>query len=299
MTNNKKKDDIMKLDLYKLLEIAEDVTPKQIKKAYRAKALKCHPDKNPDNPKAAETFHQLSQALEILSDVGARAAYDHVLRARRAAKERTQQLDAKRRKVKEDLEAREQAADQIEKKQAKTNLKHEIERLRDEGSRILEEEQRYMREQMKKEESTLIHNDQPKEPARLKLKWRSLKEDENNGGYNEDMLKKMFSKYCNVNGLILSKKKGSAIIELADAKAAELAKSVELGLPSNQLRISWLSGKPNTAPPSELPKHFSDPPGGMGGATASYKLCGFCDVYCQFISLCNVYSRTILICTEI
>ncbi|XP_078482410.1 dnaJ homolog subfamily C member 17 isoform X2 [Ciona intestinalis] len=272
MTNNKKKDDIMKLDLYKLLEIAEDVTPKQIKKAYRAKALKCHPDKNPDNPKAAETFHQLSQALEILSDVGARAAYDHVLRARRAAKERTQHLDAKRRKVKEDLEAREQAADQIEKKQAKTNLKHEIERLRDEGSRILEEEQRYMREQMKKEESSLIHVDQPKEPARLKLRWRSLKDDETNGGYNEDMLKKMFSKYSNVNGLILSKKKGSAIIELADAKAAELAKSVELGLPSNQLRISWISGKPKTVPPSGLPKHFSDPPGGMGGATASCKL---------------------------
>lgn len=44
----------------------------QIKRAYRKKALKCHPDKNPDDPKAAETFNQLSKALEILCDKEAR-----------------------------------------------------------------------------------------------------------------------------------------------------------------------------------------------------------------------------------
>lgn len=44
----------------------------QIKKAYRKKALHCHPDKNPNNPKANELFHKLSQALEILTDISAR-----------------------------------------------------------------------------------------------------------------------------------------------------------------------------------------------------------------------------------
>jgi len=44
----------------------------QIKKAYRKKALSCHPDKNPDNPKAAELFHELANALEILIDESAR-----------------------------------------------------------------------------------------------------------------------------------------------------------------------------------------------------------------------------------
>jgi DnaJ family protein C protein 17 len=45
-----------------------------VKKAYRKKALECHPDKNPDNPKAAELFHELSKALEILTDVSARVS---------------------------------------------------------------------------------------------------------------------------------------------------------------------------------------------------------------------------------
>uniref|UniRef100_H2ZFJ0 DnaJ homolog subfamily C member 17 n=1 Tax=Ciona savignyi TaxID=51511 RepID=H2ZFJ0_CIOSA len=251
MANNKKKDEIMKLDLYKLLEIPEDANEKQVRKAFRTRALKCHPDKNPDNPRAVELFHQLTHALEILSDLGARAAYDHVLRARKAAKQRTEKLDSKRRKVKEDLEAREKAAEkceQREKKTAKTNLKQEIERLREEGSRILEEEQRYMREQMKKEENIVVPETHSTEAIRLKLRWQSTKDDPTNGGYNEEIITKMFSKYTHVNGMILSKKKGSAIIELADVKAADLAKSVELGLPKNPLKISWLSGQPVVAP---------------------------------------------------
>ena len=65
-------DDLDKLELYVILDVAEDANDKEILKAYRKKALKCHPDKNPDNPKAAEEFHLLSRALEVLSDEAAR-----------------------------------------------------------------------------------------------------------------------------------------------------------------------------------------------------------------------------------
>ena len=43
---------------------------------YRKKALDCHPDKNPNNPKANELFHQITEAYNVLTDIEARNAYD-------------------------------------------------------------------------------------------------------------------------------------------------------------------------------------------------------------------------------
>lgn len=56
----KKAADLMKLDLYGLLGVLSDAAEKDIKSAYRKKALKCHPDKNPDNPQSAQLFQQLT-----------------------------------------------------------------------------------------------------------------------------------------------------------------------------------------------------------------------------------------------
>lgn len=77
--------ELLEMDLYALLGVESTATEKQIKKAYRQRALSCHPDKNPDNPKAAELFHQLSQALEVLTDAAAKAAYDKVRAAKKTS----------------------------------------------------------------------------------------------------------------------------------------------------------------------------------------------------------------------
>ena len=48
----------------------------EIKKAYRKLAKELHPDRNKDNPKAAERFSKVTQAYDILSDKDKRARYD-------------------------------------------------------------------------------------------------------------------------------------------------------------------------------------------------------------------------------
>lgn len=63
-------------DFYATLGVSKDATPTEIKKAYRKKALEFHPDRNPDNPKAAESFKKVSEAYEVLSDDNRRKIYD-------------------------------------------------------------------------------------------------------------------------------------------------------------------------------------------------------------------------------
>lgn len=63
-------------DYYATLGIAREATPEEIKKAYRKKALECHPDRNPNDPKAEALFKQVSEAYEVLSDENRRRLYD-------------------------------------------------------------------------------------------------------------------------------------------------------------------------------------------------------------------------------
>lgn len=62
--------------LYTLLEVAKDVSQEDIKKAYRRVSLKVHPDKNPNDPEAAEKFQKVNEAYVILSDPKRRQNYD-------------------------------------------------------------------------------------------------------------------------------------------------------------------------------------------------------------------------------
>ncbi|KAK9450587.1 uncharacterized protein V1518DRAFT_414215 [Limtongia smithiae] len=62
--------------LYDLLSIAPTASDAEIKKGYRKAALKYHPDKAGNDPKAAEKFKEVSEAYEILSDADKRALYD-------------------------------------------------------------------------------------------------------------------------------------------------------------------------------------------------------------------------------
>ncbi|XP_068800383.1 dnaJ homolog subfamily C member 17 isoform X4 [Struthio camelus] len=235
--------DVLQLDLYGLLGVGEKASEKEVKKAYRQKALTCHPDKNPDNPKAAEVFHQLSQALAVLTDAAARVAYDKVRKAKKQAAERTQKLDERRKKVKLDLEAREREAQTRENEEEEIRitrtLEQEIIRLREEGSRQLEEQQRLIQEQIRLEREQRIQGKhegngaESKITPKLKLKWKCRKEDETKGGYSKDVLLRILQK--------------------------EMAVKNEVGLINNPLKISWLEGQPQNNP-SAVPSDSASQP---------------------------------------
>ena len=56
------------------------MTPQEIRRAYRAKSLELHPDKNPGREvETAADFAEVANAYEVLSDAATRRDYDYVL----------------------------------------------------------------------------------------------------------------------------------------------------------------------------------------------------------------------------
>ncbi|MGF1761086.1 molecular chaperone DnaJ [Photobacterium sagamiensis] len=65
-----------KRDLYEVLGVGRDSAEREIKKAYKRLAMKFHPDRNQEDPDAAEKFKEVKNAYEILTDPQKKAAYD-------------------------------------------------------------------------------------------------------------------------------------------------------------------------------------------------------------------------------
>jgi molecular chaperone DnaJ len=65
-------------DYYAVLGVPASATQDEIKKQYRKLAAKHHPDKNPNDPKAADTFKGISEAYQTLGDAEKRKQYDQM-----------------------------------------------------------------------------------------------------------------------------------------------------------------------------------------------------------------------------
>jgi DnaJ family protein C protein 17 len=161
-------------------------------------------------------------------------------------------LDSNRRRLKEELEAKERAAREDNAKRGaytaptdEERLREEVDRLRREGSKILEQENEFIRKQIEKEIEELKAQKAQKPTIdtlpRLKCKWdRKL-------GLDEKQLRTKFQSCGRISCLVVSKKGNSAIVEFERTEAAVAAYNLQ----SSTIEIEWLQGKPTLAAQSQ------------------------------------------------
>lgn len=164
-------------------------------------------------------------------------------------------MDSKRQKLKADLEERERQANLSQErrqtystvaKSPEEALKAEIERLRKEGFKLLEEEQRLMQQQLQ-EERTKMASNWDSAQHRIKIKWTASKGDDTNGGYTKELLERFLQKYGDIVVVVMSpKKNGSALVEFKTQDAAEMAVSYEKGRMENPLTLEWVGNAPKS-----------------------------------------------------
>jgi len=61
---------------YRVLELNQDATESDIKKAFRRLSIKYHPDKNPGDQESAQKYLEVNKAYEILTDAEKKQLYD-------------------------------------------------------------------------------------------------------------------------------------------------------------------------------------------------------------------------------
>ncbi|KAL4941055.1 hypothetical protein BDV06DRAFT_229896 [Aspergillus oleicola] len=166
-------------DFYSLLDIPPAASATEIRRAYRRTALKYHPDKI-TNPTQSDIdkFHLLQIANDVLSDPAVRQLYDNAREARERKKREHDMLDAAKRKMKEDLEARERAGaragEQRGVKRAwgatvddtEEKLAREIERIAEDGRRRRREAEEKLKKEVEEDEAQIRAEEEAKQQER-------------------------------------------------------------------------------------------------------------------------------------
>lgn len=249
------------VDWYELLGCSIKSTKDEISKAARKQSLKYHPDKNPD-PKAQEKFILIQKAKNFLLDDEQRKTYDEriskVIKRKEYDSSRNKSMDEKRKKMRDDLEARVKSNgmksninihvhQQTEQKQPTSASKDEdeIERLRKENYSKMESSTYEARAKAQRAEDLLSHRKNMStentgtQSFQVKCKWKRSRE-----SHSDESLYKLFSCHGTIEDVVLVGDKGNAaIITFTTKLAADSA--VEKYASSDEYRVTIL-GQPCT-----------------------------------------------------
>jgi curved DNA-binding protein CbpA len=80
------------MNYYEILEIKQNATCEEIRKAYKKQALQWHPDKNAD-PLASDKFKNIAEAYQVLSNDKKRTEYDNSLKQHKSSKRQYNNLN--------------------------------------------------------------------------------------------------------------------------------------------------------------------------------------------------------------
>ncbi|KAI9140266.1 hypothetical protein BKA69DRAFT_531880 [Paraphysoderma sedebokerense] len=240
-SSNPLKDFDTSLDYYEILGVDTTADLDAIKKAYRKTALKYHPDKNP-SASAAEKFHLLSLAHDLLTTPEARTAYDAIIKSRYQQKIKLEAMSAEKRKMRMDLEAREERAKKVKLDgMEKGRQLAEIERLRHENAERLRNlrssfAQRVATANSAAPSSTAsVSESISLEDRTIKVQWKTKKTH-----FTEESLKEVFKDFGVVESCLISikekSKKATGIIVFETVTAANSV--VSLFNTSNRVPIS-------------------------------------------------------------
>lgn len=244
---------------YKILDLERGCTEKEIQKAYRAQCLKWHPDKNLNNKEEAEKrFIEAKEAFDFLYDKEKRAEYDKTEEKIRVAQEnyskRMADADGQRRKFIEELEKRESefngkrpadgsapmtAAQQAKKKKTdQKNFKEEIDAIRRQLEKEVNDEVRQKNTLMKTEREKHQKNREKTTPQLL-VKWKVSE----GLDYSEEDIRNIFSNFgsiSNISSVIAKKERRKRIVEFEPGTNAWGAELETGHSPMPELTTEWI-----------------------------------------------------------
>ncbi|EEB05791.1 DNAJ protein Spf31 [Schizosaccharomyces japonicus yFS275] len=152
-----------KLNAYDVLGVMPGISPEEIRNVYRKMSLLIHPDKNRDNPKAAEAFDVLKKAESELLDDKVRESLDSAFTTARNLVMREKKLNVNSEEVKS-----EEFLFQVRMKWREILIEDEVARRR---ARTLE--QAYQRREREKEEEVIRERKMKAESERVWEETRS------------------------------------------------------------------------------------------------------------------------------